>query len=159
MSNLIAIDAGLKSAGWAIFPSGGIIPIDAGLIHPRREYRDEDLITRAIDVGQQFGILAKTRAIKEGIIEMPVYYGQGDKNAGSIFKLCVCIGAIASALNENGVTVETVDVPTWKGQLPKEVVIKRIKKILPEYAIGQLNLEKDMWDAVGIGLWKFGYFK
>lgn len=156
--NLIAVDAGLKSAGWAIFDSS-ILPTASGLVHPRRDYKDEDVVTRAIDVGQQLGMIAKEHGAREGIIEMPVFYGQGDKNAGSIFKLCVCIGAIAASLNENGVAVETVDVPDWKGQLPKEVVIKRIKAILPDYVLADLNLEKDMWDAVGIGLWKRGHFK
>ena len=156
--NLIAVDAGLKSAGWAVF-GDGMLPVDSGLVHPNRECRDEDVVTRAINVGQQIGAIARLRVCREAIIEMPVYYGQGDKNAGSIFKLCVCIGAIAVALNEAGAVVETVEVPEWKGQLPKDVVIRRIKAILPAYLVDDLKLEKDMWDAVGIGLWKRGYFK
>ncbi len=157
MKRLISVDAGLHSAGWAVFE--GILPINAGLVHPRSEYKDDELVTRAIDVGQQIGVLAREHGAREAVIEMPVYYGQGDRNAGSIFKLCVCIGAIAASLNELGVEVSSVDVPDWKGQLPKDVVIKRIRAILPDYVIEDLKPVKDMWDAIGIGLWKKGSFR
>ena len=159
MQNLIAVDPGLRSAGWAVFHGQDIV--SAGIVNPRQEYREEEVVTRAVDVGQQLGDLVhkKFSGVTHAIVEMPVYYGPGDKNAGSIFKLCVCIGSIAQALNERGVIVETVNVPEWKGQLPKEVVIRRIKIIVPDWAIKGLNLEKDMWDAVGIGLWKLGRFK
>lgn len=160
MNNLIAIDAGLHSAGWAVFNGDNKLPfpMEAGLAKPMREYRDEEVIARAMHQGDQLAAIARSHSCTNAIIEMPVYYGANDRHAGSIFKLCVCIGAIAGSLNRDGVFVETVDVPVWKGQLPKDVVIRRIKVILGA-SWDQFGLDKDMWDAVGIGLWRRGYFK
>ena len=155
---LIAIDPSLHSTGWAIF---GIstMPYQAGLVRPRKEYRDEELITRCLDIGMQLVAIAKANYCTQAIIEFPVFYGEGDTNAGSIFKLCGCIGAIAGSLNQAGVVVSTVLVPEWKGQLPKDVVIRRLKAILGEQFCSDLGLQKDMWDAVGIGLHYKGVFK
>ncbi|MEK7093363.1 MAG: hypothetical protein AAB927_02655 [Patescibacteria group bacterium] len=158
-NNLLAIDPGLHSAGWAAFKSGACVPHDAGLIVPRHEYEGEELLTRSLDIGMQMASLAKMQSCSTTIIEFPAYYGEGDKHAGQIFKLCACIGAIAGCLNANGVTVESVLVPDWKGQLPKIVVQKRIERILGLPLCRQLELRKDMWDAVGIGLYKRGMFK
>ena len=51
----------------------------------------------------------------------------------------------------------TVTPAGWKGQLSKEIVIERIKKRIPN-VVEQFDPYKDIWDAIGIGLWTLDSF-
>jgi hypothetical protein len=46
----------------------------------------------------------------------------------------------------------------WKGQLPKTIVIDRLRRKLGRKQCDDLGIEKDAWDAVGIGMWAQGRF-
>lgn len=151
----IAVDPGLHSCGWAVFEGFGKLPLNAGLIRPRLP-QSAPLLERAREIGSSVADVARAWRVSKLWVEFPVSYGQGDSRADDIFRLCACIGAIAAVA---GGDVEEVFVRDWKGQLPKTVVIKRIKKILGIEACARLGLKDDMWDAVGIGLYKQGFFE
>jgi hypothetical protein len=56
-----------------------------------------------------------------------------------------------------------VKVSSWKGQLPKELVIDRIKDFYRKQDAGlkllSMSLDGNDWDALGIGLYLQGLFK
>lgn len=94
------------------------------------------------------------------ICEMPQAFlgnagGMAAAQTGSILKLSVMIGIYAREfLEHSGASFQVVPVRQWKGQLPKEVVIQRIRKYLGEKNCKEFKA--DVWDAVGIGLWAMG---
>lgn len=88
--------------------------------------------------------------------EVPQFYethkGMASQRSGSIGKLCVFVGMVVQLFGEERIRLVTPN--EWKGQLPKKIVTSRIRKIL-----GVKECKKyraDIWDAVGIGLWKMG---
>src|SRR3990167_3684661 len=90
------------------------------------------------------------------VIEFPIFYassslGHAVASTGGLLKLCAVTGAIASIYDYKA--VHAVPVNIWKGQLPKRVVMERIIRIIGQAKCNELKLQKDMWDAVGIGLW------
>ncbi len=93
---------------------------------------------------------------------MPIFFGSsalGVAAAGSssLLKLCYLVGALGFAFTSEGSTFEPIEVRAWKGQLPKEVVKKRLQYYLGEEVCK--NYKADIWDAVGLGLYKKGVFK
>mgnify|MGYP001557945809 CR=1 FL=1 len=164
LKHLIAIDPGLHSTGWAIFAPVGHqypYPLNAGLVQLPRTYIDQDILVRANAVGEQVTELAQRHSCKTAVIEFPMHFGGsgGDAaaRAGDTLKLAACVGAIAGNLHSKGIVVASVRVIDWKGQLPKDVVIRRLKRLIGEQACAKLNLEKDSWDACGIGMNHRGY--
>ena len=90
--------------------------------------------------------------------EMPSFFvtnrGMVAAESGSLIKLTYFVGLLAGMFQEKNVLFEVVQIQQWKGQLPKEVVKKRILKVLGSSACSEFRL--DVWDAVGMGLWKKG---
>lgn len=89
--------------------------------------------------------------IDRAVIEWPQFFktraGLAAANSGSLVKLSCAVGAIAQGIREIVPIIQFVSVPEWKGQLPKEEVIDRIKRVWPD-----LDCSSHAWDAVGIGL-------
>jgi len=79
--------------------------------------------------------------------------GQSAINRGDIFKLSFLIGCIRGAFPY--AAFEPVRVVDWKGQLPKEICIKRIKRLIPPEKWPKSTHE---YDAIGIGLYLKGKF-
>ena len=77
-------------------------------------------------------------------------FGNMVADRGDLVKLSIFVGYIKGYL---GIPVESVKVIDWKGQLPKDVVIKRIKRLLPT-----VNAKSHDWDAIGLGLYLKGEF-
>jgi len=167
---MLSIDPGTQSMGWAFWDTGSrdlaCRPPDAtGLIIPWRDPHNTDWWDRAVE--QANGLLYKIPIPAKRLdvyCEMPVFFagtvgGMAAAGTGSLQKLCFQVGCVAQAVR--GLSCfrhfYPVLVNEWKGQLPKEVVIQRIKKLLGEKACK--DYRKDMWDAVGIGLWARGVFK
>jgi hypothetical protein len=171
---LLAIDPGLNSLGWAYwYPLSrkGMIPDATGLLHaPRRLSLTERARYLAIALEKEamhptmcgvhhsrlcgcFGrfIIADFDIVSE----YPAYHGRVKGwDSGDLQKLVFLVGVIAGYFHKAMFT--PVTPADWKGQLPKDVVIRRLeKKLGKEYT---KNYEKDIWDAVGIGLWKLGKF-
>lgn len=93
-------------------------------------------------------------------IELPHYMagdgGHAFASDGGLTKLAACVGAFCHLAWSRGAKVTTYPVRQWKGELPKEVVISRIKRIMETEHV---RPAKHAWDAIGIGLYAKGLFK
>lgn len=84
---------------------------------------------------------------------------------GDLQKLTFLTGVLARAVTRHTnhdiqqATFEPVPVSQWKGQLPKDVVQRRIEKELGLPNTRNLDIKTHAWDAVGIGLWRLGVFE
>jgi hypothetical protein len=89
-------------------------------------------------------------------IEMPAFFESSEgamvARKGDLVKLTWFVGLLCGMFYP--IPTELIEVNKWKGQLPKEVVERRIKKIDPAYH----NLKSHSYDAVGIGLYVKGEF-
>lgn len=97
------------------------------------------------------------------VIEKPQIY-QGRKQKGDpndLIDLAIEVGVLSTLFSDGTVTL--VKPREWKGQVPKEVMLKRILSKLTAdelQLIKGLGLSKsqshNVVDAVGIGLWALG---
>lgn len=96
----------------------------------------------------------------EVICEMPMCFldsQRGIASAGSsaIVKLAFVVGVFGACVSAHSILFRLVKVQDWKGQLPKEVINMRIRNLLGES--GCAPFRADIWDAVGIGLWRMRF--
>jgi len=93
--------------------------------------------------------------IPDIVCEYPSWHGGPlGWQTGDLQKLVFLVGVMAGFFSDNHFT--PVTPKEWKGQLPKSVVVRRLIK---RFGTGvTATWERDMWDAVGIGLWKLGQF-
>lgn len=106
--------------------------------------------------------------IRNIYIEWPSFFGGSARGYASaarddIVKLSIATGYIIAWLEKcrGGRPGEIIPVPVrnWKGQLPKDVVIQRIKKLLGTAACYRLGVKTHAYDAIGIGLYAKGHFQ
>lgn len=156
-ANVITMDPGLEGTGWAIFaglradgkPKSR--PISSGVIRPKKIGSWQQ---KANDVCCTFvGIVA---ACENPVIimEFPELWATGKSFAsasgaqGDLFKLAYLVGGLARTGHELAIFQPVLVSPRdWKGQLPKDVVMSRIRKVL-----GDIRLRDHEADAIGIGL-------
>jgi hypothetical protein len=99
------------------------------------------------------------------VLEYPEFMqSQGGMTAarrGDLVKLCVGAGMLASAFNRGGTQVRWVPVHQWKGQMPKSVTQARVKDVMkrldPEFLQKWEVKESHVYDAIGLGLYSYGY--
>jgi hypothetical protein len=165
---IISIDSGSRGIGYAIWGYNDftelVPPWKAGHVTPKA---DEwyDGITET---------LAAVNSICTGLgtgdtgfgcmriyVEMPEFRdtstGHAIAKRGSLLKLAVATGAFSGFAWYTKSQFVPVTPTEWKGQLPKEVVISRIKAKFP-LSPAIHTLKSHAWDAVGIGLYAKGYF-
>lgn len=93
------------------------------------------------------------------VIEVPQVY-RTTPNPKSLIDLTFAAGYLAATFGPGQVV--KVLPREWKGQVPKDVMIERIKSKLTEQEMKMVSLPKnkkhakDVWDAVGIGLFHGG---
>lgn len=157
---LLSIDPGMNSLGWAYWDTvkhPSLVPNRVGLIKARRS---KDLPRRALDIAvdldfelQRLGI---SREFSFSLVsEYPAFHGSVRGWAtGDLQKLAYLVGVLTGYFQFANFTIVTPN--EWKGQLPKAIVIRRLQKRFGPGATQEW--EKDVWDAVGIGLWKLGKF-
>lgn len=98
------------------------------------------------------------------VIEKPrVYDGQHQKgDQRDIVDLAILVGALTQALAPSAKVVLHVEPSGWKGQTPKAVTEARARAALAEDELAAVelpsakSLHHNVWDAVGIGLWRLG---
>lgn len=93
-----------------------------------------------------------TKGANTVVMEFPEYHqslgGTVTAKSGSLVKLSWFVGVLSGGLSYE--SLELVTPTQWKGQLPKNIVIQRIKKRMPE-----VKAKSHDWDAIGLGLyWK-----
>lgn len=171
-TSILAIDPGLNSMGWAFWraprPHNMLTKDDdrpphfTGLIKAPRKL---DLPKRALWIAKEieresmsWGTLGGGIGVRNISIvsEFPEWMGiQLGWAAGDLQKLVFLVGMLAGYLHEAR-TFELVKPGEWKGQLPKSVVNRRLRRRFGAGAVQ--DWDKDMWDAVGIGMWSMGRF-
>ncbi len=101
--------------------------------------------------------LAEEYGVEQVYIENAHYHGTGSAKGqmtaqkGDLVVLAKYIGGLLATFQLNGIEAETIDVMTWKGQLNKDVVKRRILKVWPK-----CSCKNHDWDAVGIGYYLMG---
>ena len=158
---LVTIDPGLYSMGWSVWNFDRMAKrepfVAAGLIRLPNAFRKLEMEERAAIMAdrldeQVFGELYQPEALA---VEYPAIFGtMGMKSAKDAMTLMFFVGQIARTGSVRGMSVQTVPVRDWKGQLPKNLVQKRIERIFDKMEQGsKLDLVRaDAWDAVGIGV-------
>ena len=106
-------------------------------------------------------LLSHSAPIACVVVEMPQVYDaakqRGDQR--DIVKLAMVAGEILCAARPFTKAALPVEPASWKGQVPKDVLIERIKSKLSAEEIAAVelpdaaSLQHNVWDAVGLGLW------
>ena len=143
---IVSVDPGAKLAGVAIF--------------------NDELVTaylvkgnNALDTARSvWGSLAIYNAAGlHLVIEKPQVYVQSKQkgDANDLITLAIMVGALASHFDFD----VTLYLPRqWKGQVPKDIMIERIKTKLSKDELSRIELPRvqslhhNIWDSVGIGL-------
>lgn len=157
MSRMLAIDPGRRAIGWALF-CGSDLDL-CGLIRAN----EADLPTDALRMAREVDRTV-CRLVIERMRVYPIQQQKGDQNdlLDLSFVSGVVVGVVAGNKAQGETHVELVTARDWKGQVPKDVVHKRILAVLSSNE--RLVLEKgtakvpaslrhNVLDAVGIGLW------
>jgi Holliday junction resolvasome RuvABC endonuclease subunit len=145
---IITIDPGFGGTGYCIATPRNIL--DMGVIHPKKKYAT--VYDRMLDICNQ--IENVTQGCGEAYIEFPEVWSDSAKSLasnrkGDLLILSALIGAISRTIADQNIPVKWLTPRQWKGQLTKEVVIKRIEKTVPEL---KGKLKNHAADAVGMAL-------
>jgi Holliday junction resolvasome RuvABC endonuclease subunit len=150
MATIITIDPGLAGTGYAIW-------------NQQWDLMGHGVLTckSAKNIYQQLHFYGMK--IKEVVddccsdmmyIEYPAFFqsakGSVTAAGGGLVKLTILVGYLSAILD---IEFRFVEVNKWKGQLPKNVIINRIKAIYPG-----IQAKTHAWDAIGIGLYIKGEF-
>jgi hypothetical protein len=150
----LAVDPGLNGTGWTVFKSEHDPVFKGnGVIF---EHANVDWEKRAMLITKKLLTIANSWEVNRVYIEYPAYFesagGQMVARKGDLLKLTFLVGCIFGHFYP--VPVVLVPVHTWKGQLPKEIVKRRIKQILGETKCK--SLKSHDFDSTGIGLFVQG---
>lgn len=164
LPNMLSIDPGLSGTGWAAWR--GTKLLRAGVVYPPanplESLTGSDTPDKAAAITQK--LLADMRFPSHVdpfqmtiYIEMPQHMTSAKgiaAQAGAVYKLAFFVGYLARAFHPTDVRL--VIPMEWKGQLPKDVVQRRIIRTLGVNTCTKLNIRSHAWDAVGLGLWANG---
>jgi hypothetical protein len=139
---ILAIDPGLHKAGLAWFKARTGELIETECIEGEG---DMDTVVDAISL-EMPGVFIV-------VIEEPQQFsgsrkGQAARNSGAVLKLIALVYSIRQMALNLGKKVVLAPVTQWKGQVPKEVMARRLSKY---YDLSEMT--PDEIDAVGIGRW------
>lgn len=98
------------------------------------------------------------------LIEKPVVYDTAHRKGDQqdLIGLAIVVGALTSALAPYAKSILHVTPAQWGGQTPKRIKNERARKALTEdeLAVVELpsakSLHHNVWDAIGIGLHRWG---
>lgn len=150
-AEFMTIDPGGTGSGWALWSKGWKL-LSNGVVIPPGTGEDK-WEERAYYTVSSLSRVAKCAGCSLGFVEYPAFFqanGGGVASSGALVKLAWFVGLVCGKLPMH---VELVTVGEWKGQLPKAVVERRIREILPG-----VKAKSHDWDAIGIGLYKAGRF-
>lgn len=169
--SLLAVDPGVYS-GWAFWPKGKKYPTRCGVIEPNTNLqkmkklltsnKEIDFFDKMHSTIHQLGKITLNLKPEFVVVEWPQSFtsvgGRAATGAGSIIKLAFGIGQVALMAYACQAKFVPVPVAQWKGNLSKQIVIKRIKKRLTQARLEYLEPSSHAWDAIGIGLFCKGLF-
>lgn len=148
---MLAVDPGFGGTGFAVFRGRKLTR--CGVLHPPRA---ETIVTRAHYLADAVATEVALSRSDTVLCEWPSFFdtagGHLTARSGALGKLFFLVGTLHGRCATMGVTFRLVPVALWKGQLPKPVVIRRIRRVLGAERCKELHIHHDAWDAVGIGL-------
>lgn len=159
---MLSVDPGLTGTGVVYWSHG--TPRKAGVFRPlMREVRsslkdnESELVVRARSIAKQLMLFSPAHSRPHTVvIEFPEHHeslkGRTSRVTGSIDRLSFFIGVLAGSLPEHW-RVMLPRVRDWKGQLPKDVVIRRMMQRYGAMTCQALDMQSHAWDALGIGEW------
>jgi len=153
----MSIDPGMRYTGWAYWEDDELQ--DWGLVHMSFP-KGLEWQHRAAAMAKK--MLAELRYFTPAwiVCEFPQEMGgagsRGDiaLRSGSVRKLAAYVGMLEGRIAESMPDVQFIMVEpmTWKGQLPKEITLKRVLRDYPKVAGS--TVRHDVIDAIGIGRWR-----
>lgn len=164
---IFSVDPGLQGTGIAFFPSSRVACPQWTSVIPRANKGDwiarartmtlevKALLASEVCAGKNYG-----RAVF--VCEMMEMHqsarAQMMWKSGDFQHTLVFIGMMCHAVRKMVHEIKLVKPSEWKGQLPKPVAERRIRKIIGEEVAAELGIRSHAWDAVGIGLWQMKKF-
>jgi hypothetical protein len=148
---ILTIDPGLGGTGWALLPQVGE-PIAHGVFKATKGHWAD----RATDLADALAEMLRDRCFcddDECYMEFPeLFPGSAVSYAatqqGDLFKLVYLIGKLSRVVTSfSGKEPKLILPRSWKGQLPKDVVIRRIRALWPDCKATSHDA-----DAVGMGM-------
>lgn len=154
--NYMTVDPSSRSVGVAIWREGELKPSGVYLLKPRKK----NWLDSAIQIGQEIQALIIACDVEKVYCEMPAYMAGSHTTAagGALVKLTTSAGIVAGICVSQFIPFEYVEICKWKGNLPKEEVIRRICKLYKFKNSKAAPYKADEWDAIGIGLYVQGEF-
>ena len=160
------IDPNVRGCGIALFDGKKLVRAKY-VAHPDyagRNYLSETLLAQEVfkqtfdTVGPRSGLYKLTLVV----IERPVIYpGMPDKDLNDLIDVAAVGSAVNNALYLNATAFQTVKPAEWKGNVPKKVMLERIRSKLTDDEMARCEWtnksdNEDLLDAVGMGLWHAG---
>lgn len=164
---MLSIDPGYAAMGWALWTGKHLKAklLQAGVFQEKSRVTNVTWHQKVNAFQERLFVLLNIpfgKTINYVVCEeMQMMGGRGGAAAAntSLLGLAGTVGMWAAWAYTYEATFQLAPVSTWKGNLPKSVVAKRVKEKLskPELQLLTRNTSHD-WDAVGIGLWFQGRF-
>jgi hypothetical protein len=160
-SNRASMDPGGTGAGLCIWPEEEwnqcLPPVWMQNVYPVR--RVGPWLDRTMSVLSQIADHLDNFKPSHLYCECPQFFegtrGMASAGSGDLVKLCLFTGGIIEVCRVRDTRLHLIDVNEWKGQLPKDVVERRIYKRLPQL---EGVISAHVVDGVGIGLYAKGFF-
>lgn len=159
----VSIDPGLHGCGVAVFLDGLLAHAEytgglGGQIHTLLE-PIEPVERLLFEVAGEGTWDRTTAPIHTLIVEVPQVYDTPKQKGRQVdvlrlYGVAIAIVAVARPFVRAALTLQPAE---WKGQVPKDVMVERIKGRLSPDEMDVIDLpsstvEHNLWDAVGIGL-------
>jgi len=155
MSRLLCIDPSIRALGWAVFSMQKkrrkAELIYSGVI----KLRGQDWIAKMDQMvdAVHFEAAGLKLLYKEVtiLIEMPqIFGGRGvvAQNSSALYKLIACVFSLRQMFLDLDEEVVLIPVTKWKGQVPKEVTQRRVRKYWK-----WKGTDHNEADSIGIGDW------
>jgi len=161
---ILSIDPGVAGTGvavWSRIAWGHGKPTDVFNLYPRKD-AGRDFTSKTCSLLKRLEESVDLKEVTEVWCEMPEFFqsagGMMVASSGDLSKLTFMVGALAGHLWKYGIVFKTVCPTVWKGQLTKDMVIRKIQHIIPDIE-KSMDPKSHSWDAIGIGLWAQNRFK
>jgi hypothetical protein len=150
-NRLISIDPSINNVGVAIWELPNVLMMYK-LVHPKVGCRNNEY-DKSLSILDQLKEWIRTYAVNRMILEVPAHWavaGFEARETGSIAKLMLVVGLIYSLKHELD-ELKIVKPHEWKGQLPKEIMVNRLKEDYLPIGVNLEEINPNVADAIGIG--------
>jgi hypothetical protein len=156
-----SVDCSSRSVGVALWDAQSWedknlqIPLACFVIKPKEDYEEWEL--KVYEITQKFVAWSHNSEYELAAIvyEAPEFFESGKglaaARSGGLQMLMHSAGALIGIAVMLGIPCAGYNVRLWKGQMSKDLVIRRIIKKFPDI-VEKLNPKADAWDAIGVGL-------